>query len=773
MRFVALDLETTWLSPETDTIIEVAAVSFWLEQDEFGSWRTTDTIEHSQLVYPGREMTEEISMITGITDTMLTGKPTWAEVRDKVRDFIRTDSVIVGHNVLFDVAMLRTHGIDLSEYPILDTFELSEILSQDIESLNLGYLAWAYGLSAWDKEHRALGDTRLSVGLFVHYLNVISNISESKKRIFTLTSKCEEKKNIWLLTEILGWDDTTIPAYSLQSNKETYLNTLSIKPWTETNNTEPQVAKNCNITSLPLGRVSEWTFLKEHIKAWEKVSIGVFWYVQTLYMQSLTEELGYSSEIYHAPSEYCSIDELWERINRGNWKRKESILITKLLYWLEGTETWLIKELKLYGEEREEIVFYRMQEWEYNHYYSQLQNSLNAVDVVIYDMSKHIGGVNSSEPKTKTLIIKDITLLEEAMRRNNSISISIENLTKSLWEFEDTERLIETIRFIEAIYLEFPDRPTWPEISPPGGYGETYFVSQSDIWHRGCVNLSLVSNSLLELYNEWKSKRTIWTRREKLLMKIIEQSIGWLLRFHLIQDTTGAIIEIQHNCLSISLIPRDVREETRGLLAFYNNVILYGTGLSGPKVQHFLESEVGIITEVQNYLEGQEGHDFIIDSQAIHNLATLWNLGGTVILTTSAKHIREIGRSLEKTWFKILMQGISWGKGKQLGIFKSNPEWAILIGTIDMWKEELELWNHAKHIILAKLPFDPPTDAYFLARTVGMKNNFSLYSEPMLIIKVNTLLSRIYSSNYVWVIYCEDTRLTETIWGKELRKEIV
>ncbi len=80
-------------------------------------------------------------MITGITDTMLTGKPTWAEVRDKVRDFIRTDSVIVGHNVLFDVAMLRTHGIDLSEYPILDTFELSEILSQDIESLNLGYLA--------------------------------------------------------------------------------------------------------------------------------------------------------------------------------------------------------------------------------------------------------------------------------------------------------------------------------------------------------------------------------------------------------------------------------------------------------------------------------------------------------------------------------------------------------------------------------------------------------------------------------------------------------
>jgi hypothetical protein len=90
-----------------------------------------------------------------------------------------------------------------------------------------------------------------------------------------------------------------------------------------------------------------------------------------------------------------------------------------------------------------------------------------------------------------------------------------------------------------------------------------------------------------------------------------------------------------------------------------------------------------------------------------------------------------------------------------------------------MWREELELWNHAKHIIIAKLPFDPPTDAYFLARTVGMKNNFSLYSEPMLIIKVNTLLTRIYSSEYTGMVYCEDERLTETIWGKKLLEEIV
>lgn len=88
------------------------------------------------LVNPGIPLTEEISMITGITDTMLEGRVSWDDVREKIRDFIG-DAIIVGHNVLFDIAMLDSHGIDLHHNGVIDTFELSEILSQDIESLNL------------------------------------------------------------------------------------------------------------------------------------------------------------------------------------------------------------------------------------------------------------------------------------------------------------------------------------------------------------------------------------------------------------------------------------------------------------------------------------------------------------------------------------------------------------------------------------------------------------------------------------------------------------
>ena len=99
-----------------------------------------------------------------------------------------------------------------------------------------------------------------------------------------------------------------------------------------------------------------------------------------------------------------------------------------------------------------------------------------------------------------------------------------------------------------------------------------------------------------------------------------------------------------------------------------------------------------------------------------------------------------------------------------LSIFKRNTESTILVGIIDTWRDEYELWISAHSIIIAKLPFDPPTDPYFLARTVGMSNNFSEYSEPIVIIRLNTLLERVFSSGFEKSVIITDSRLTVTEW---------
>ena len=112
----------------TDTIIEIAAIRFEIEKTDTGNFHVINQTEKSMLIDPEREMTEEISLITHITDDMLIGKPRWRDIQEKVADFIG-DSTIVGHNVLFDVAMLAAHGLNLTEHNILDTFELSELFS--------------------------------------------------------------------------------------------------------------------------------------------------------------------------------------------------------------------------------------------------------------------------------------------------------------------------------------------------------------------------------------------------------------------------------------------------------------------------------------------------------------------------------------------------------------------------------------------------------------------------------------------------------------------
>lgn len=70
MNFIALDLETTGLSPETDTIIEIAAIRFTIDL-KGDTFTIQNPEERSMLIHPGRLLEQEVTMITGITSDML------------------------------------------------------------------------------------------------------------------------------------------------------------------------------------------------------------------------------------------------------------------------------------------------------------------------------------------------------------------------------------------------------------------------------------------------------------------------------------------------------------------------------------------------------------------------------------------------------------------------------------------------------------------------------------------------------------------------------
>lgn len=112
--FVVLDLETTGLSSQEDTIIEIALVK--IDRNTF-----EEVDRFSSFVQPGRDIPQIISQITNIFNEDVENAPTFSRLQQQVQDFIE-DFPLIGHNIPFDIRFLESHGIDVSSNPSIDTF---------------------------------------------------------------------------------------------------------------------------------------------------------------------------------------------------------------------------------------------------------------------------------------------------------------------------------------------------------------------------------------------------------------------------------------------------------------------------------------------------------------------------------------------------------------------------------------------------------------------------------------------------------------------------
>ena len=163
VTFVVVDLETTGGSPGDDAITEIGAVK--LRGGEcLGTFAT--------LVNPGREIPPTITFLTGITHSMVVTAPSIDSVLPAFLEFAR-DSVIVGHNIRFDLAFLdaaiRRHGYARLSQPSVDTCALARRLVRDeVPNCKLGTLAERFRLGH-TPTHRALDDA-LATGDLLHVL---------------------------------------------------------------------------------------------------------------------------------------------------------------------------------------------------------------------------------------------------------------------------------------------------------------------------------------------------------------------------------------------------------------------------------------------------------------------------------------------------------------------------------------------------------------------------------------------------------------------------
>lgn len=184
---VSLDLETTGLDVRRDRILSIGIVRI-----QSGHIYTATSLD--LLVKPGIPIPERSINVHGITEEVIASAPDLPEVWDQISKFV-DGSVIVGHQIGYDLAMLRAeaerHGLPAIDRPALDTMEMYSALTQDPRR-GLDDAADALGVGVFGR-HTALGDALVTGEVYLAMLRPLV-----ERGVLTFGAACEiAEPSVW------------------------------------------------------------------------------------------------------------------------------------------------------------------------------------------------------------------------------------------------------------------------------------------------------------------------------------------------------------------------------------------------------------------------------------------------------------------------------------------------------------------------------------------------------------------------------------------------
>ena len=173
---IFLDVETTGLE-EKDMVCSIGIIAF---EDEVNT-------KIYNLINEGKKILPLASSINHITNEMLKDKPKFenSEACKFLSQHNNENTTIVGHNIKFDLAMLKKFGFNfLGE--IIDTLKGTKHLVPECEQFSLQFLRYELKLYRQEKEvlqaHNALSDAIIAKNLYEYLLEI-----QPKEKLAELT----------------------------------------------------------------------------------------------------------------------------------------------------------------------------------------------------------------------------------------------------------------------------------------------------------------------------------------------------------------------------------------------------------------------------------------------------------------------------------------------------------------------------------------------------------------------------------------------------------
>lgn len=169
---VVLDTETTGLNVLRDRIVSVGALQLRGSMPE-----AVPPLDY--LVHPGIAIPARASAIHGLTDAAVAFSPPFALVAPALLAYWQR-RVLVGHNIAFDLAVLRHEAerIRLPFHPpaaALDVGLLYAGLRPRVASITLETIAADFDVPV-DGRHTALGDAQVTAGIWCRLLPALGRV---------------------------------------------------------------------------------------------------------------------------------------------------------------------------------------------------------------------------------------------------------------------------------------------------------------------------------------------------------------------------------------------------------------------------------------------------------------------------------------------------------------------------------------------------------------------------------------------------------------------
>ncbi len=181
--YIVVDIEATGLNPETERLIEVAAIKY-VNHKEVARFSElinplrdqlpVDLLDKDKTIY----ISDFIENLTGISNRMLHDARGEKDVLKEYIKFIG-DDMIIGHNVRFDIrfiydALLRDYGV-LFQNDYIDTLKIArKLLHEDLKRYRLMDLADHYHID-YSHAHRAVNDCEITHDVYEMMMEDIFN----------------------------------------------------------------------------------------------------------------------------------------------------------------------------------------------------------------------------------------------------------------------------------------------------------------------------------------------------------------------------------------------------------------------------------------------------------------------------------------------------------------------------------------------------------------------------------------------------------------------